>query len=448
MKPSVTKLMQWLTIIFLLNLVSRTSALAQEIQRADDGTETIVNQDGNRFDITGGSLSGDGENLFHSFEQFGLSSEQIANFLTQPEIRNVLGRVVGGDPSLINGLIQLTGSNANLYLINPAGIIFGSNASLNVPGDFTATTATGIGFGDDNWFNVIGTNDYQNLVGNPSQFTFEVIEPGSIVNAGTLSVLEGQNLTLLGGSVVNTGQLNAPGGNITIAAVPGTSLVRISQSGNLLSLEIEILTDNNGQVLAIDPLDLPTLLTVGAANLGTGISLSATGEIQLNSQTSVTPAGGDAIVSGRVNASTLSSDRVGGNITIIGDRIGVVDANLSASGLNGGGNIRIGGNGDETADGAIPNALRTFVSEDSAIAADALLDGNGGKVTVRGDELTSFLGQVSAIGGSDRGDGGFVQISGGENLNFNGTVDLRSNDGSPGTLLLDSENIFITRKPN
>jgi large exoprotein involved in heme utilization and adhesion len=67
--------------------------------------------------------------------------------------------VVGGNPSLINGLIQVTGGTPNLYLMNPAGIVFGENAQLNVPADFIATTATGIGFGDNLWFNAFGDNN-------------------------------------------------------------------------------------------------------------------------------------------------------------------------------------------------------------------------------------------------------------------------------------------------
>jgi filamentous hemagglutinin family protein len=121
--------------------------LAQPITPAADGTGSVVTPNGNRFDIQGGTLSSDKTNLFHSFEKFGLDSGQIANFLSNPEIRNILGRVVGGEPSLINGLIQVTGGNSNLFLMNPSGIIFGSNAQLNVPAAFTATTATGIGFG-------------------------------------------------------------------------------------------------------------------------------------------------------------------------------------------------------------------------------------------------------------------------------------------------------------
>ncbi len=277
---------------------------AQAIAPATDGTGTVVTPDGNRFNIQGGSLSGDGTNLFHSFQQFGLTEGQIANFLSNPSIRNILTRVVGGDPSIINGLIQITGGNSNLLLMNPAGIVFGQNARLDVPASFTATTATGIGFGKDNWFNAVGENDYQNLIGTPSEFAFDLAQPGSLINAGNLAVSPGQNLTLLGGSVVNTGQLKAPSGTITIAAVPGENLVRISQTGHLLSLEIEASRDRDGQLLPIAPPNLPTLLTGAAGNVETGLSVSQAGTVQLSESGMTIPANsGTAIASGTLDTS-------------------------------------------------------------------------------------------------------------------------------------------------
>ncbi|NEP51880.1 MAG: filamentous hemagglutinin N-terminal domain-containing protein, partial [Moorea sp. SIO3C2] len=116
-------------------------AIAQ-ITSAEDSAGTIVTPNSQGFDINGGSLSSDQLNLFHSFEEFGLDSGQIANFISNnPQVRNILGRVVGSNPSIINGLIQITGSGSpNLYLMNPAGIIFGADARLNVPASFTATT--------------------------------------------------------------------------------------------------------------------------------------------------------------------------------------------------------------------------------------------------------------------------------------------------------------------
>ncbi|MEQ9483315.1 MAG: filamentous hemagglutinin N-terminal domain-containing protein [Coleofasciculus sp. F4-SAH-05] len=145
-------------LLALLTLNPFPPTLAQPIIPANDNTGTVVNPTGDRFDITGGTLSPDNTNLFHSFQEFGLNSDQIANFLSSPNIQNILSRVTSNNPSIINGLIQVTGSNANLFLINPAGIIFGSNAQLNVPADFTATTATGIGFSNNHWFNAFGSN--------------------------------------------------------------------------------------------------------------------------------------------------------------------------------------------------------------------------------------------------------------------------------------------------
>ncbi|MEG4235800.1 filamentous hemagglutinin N-terminal domain-containing protein [Microcoleus sp. Pol11C3] len=115
-------------------IVSTTVVQGQPIVPAPDRTGTIVTPDnGDRLNITGGQTSRDGANLFHSFQQFGLTESQIANFISSPTIRNILGRVVGGNPSIINGLIQVSGCNSNLFLINPSGIIFGPNASLNLP---------------------------------------------------------------------------------------------------------------------------------------------------------------------------------------------------------------------------------------------------------------------------------------------------------------------------
>lgn len=250
---------------FSLTLILNHHPLfAQPIAPAIDGTGTVVKGNGDRFNISGGSLSRDRANLFHSFQQFGLNAGQVANFRSNPQIHNIFGRVTGGEPSIINGLIQVTGGNSNLFLMNPAGIVFGTNSQLNVPAAFTATTATGIGFGGNNWFNVFGNNNYQNLIGTPSIFAFDLSHPGSIINAGNLAVQSGQNLMLLGGSVVSTGQLAALSGNITMAAVPGNSLVRISQPGHLLTLEIEASRNTS---LSFSPLDLPTLLTGSGENV-------------------------------------------------------------------------------------------------------------------------------------------------------------------------------------
>jgi filamentous hemagglutinin family protein len=313
---------------------------AQPITPAADGTDTQVNQQGNTINITGGQTSVDGGNLFHSFDEFGVNTGETANFQSSPEINNILGRVVGGNASIINGILQVTGGNSNLFLMNPAGILFGPNASLNVPADFTATTATSIGFGDNNWFNSVGDNNWADLVGTPSLFAFDVTQPGWVVNFADLTLDAGQNLTLLGGGVITEGNLTAPGGNISIAAVPGESIVRISQPGNILSLDISTPADNSGlNPTTINPLSLPQLLTGGDAVLdATQVQHNADGTITLTSPgVTIDPTTdtGLALVSGEIAAETNGQVNVlahGGNIIL--DQVHGDTVKVNANGGN------------------------------------------------------------------------------------------------------------------
>ncbi|PAX49802.1 hypothetical protein CK510_27695, partial [Brunnivagina elsteri CCALA 953] len=299
----VKRILRWLALVPLAGILLAEPVRSQSIIPANDGTGTVVAPNGNQINITGGQLSRDNANLFHSFTQFGLNADQIATFLSTPGIQNILGRVVGGDSSVINGQIQVTGSNTNLFLMNPAGIIFGSNASLNVPGSFTATTANGIGFGS-NWFNASGTNNYADLVGNPGIFSFAMGQPGAIFNAGNLTVAKGQNLTLLGGTVANTGSVSAPEGQIIVSAVPGEKLVRLSQPGSPLSLEIIPLNASNTQAQNwnLPILSLPQLLTSGGGINANKLTVNSDGKVALSG--SGIPVEKGDVVAGNVMAKT------------------------------------------------------------------------------------------------------------------------------------------------
>ncbi|MBD2163722.1 CHAT domain-containing protein [Calothrix membranacea FACHB-236] len=419
---------------------------AQSITPANDGTGTVITTEGNKIDISGGSLSSDRTNLFHSFSQFGLDANQTANFLSQPSIQNILGRVTGNNASLINGLIQVTGGNSNLYLINPAGIIFGSSASLNVPAAFTATTANGIGFGNNQWFNAIGANNYANLIGNPTEFAFTSSQGGSIFNAGNLAVGEAQSLMLLGGMVLNTGTLTAPNGNVTIMAVPAEKIVRVTASNSLFSLDLPVETKNQINPQPFSPRSLPSLLTGGNVKKVTGVTVE-NGVVKLISTNTAIPTDvGTTIVSGKVSVSN-SPEAVNnvsnntGQINILGDRIALLNANINASGSNGG-TVLIGG--DYQGKGTVPNASHTYISSDSAIAADALGNGNGGKVIVWADDTTRFFGNITARGGAIAGNGGLVETSGKLSLDVTGSkVDASAAKGQPGTWLLDPTDINI-----
>ncbi|MEA5468828.1 CHAT domain-containing protein [Spirulina sp. 06S082] len=273
------------TTVLFVGLTSHSLSLAQSITTTSDETGTIIQQEGNTYRIQGGTRSQD--NLFHSFQDFGLNSNEIADFLSSPDIQNILGRVTGGDPSVINGLIQLTGGNSNLYLMNPAGIVFGGNASLNVPGSFVATTSDRIGFAGG-WFNATGENNYQDLIGTPDRFAFLSDNPSAVINQANLAVKTGNDVTFIGGTVINTGTISAPGGDITLAAVPGTNLVRISQAGRLLSVELSAEDIAEG----ITPLELPELLT--------------TPGIEAAIDNLPAPQNGDILISGQIQGETVN----------------------------------------------------------------------------------------------------------------------------------------------
>jgi len=227
-----------------------TLTLAQTITPAPDGTGTAIEYQGQTYRITGGTQAG--ANLFHSFQQFGLNAGEIAQFLSQPGIENILGRVTGGNPSVIQGILQVSGSNAHLYLMNPAGIIFGPGSSLDLSGNFTATTGDRIGFAGG-WFNAFGPNDYPALTGNPQQLSFLQNAPGSIINAGDL--ITSGNLYISAGTILNTGKIE--GKHVILTAVPGQSLVQLAQPGMILRLEVDHSQVQGG----ITALDLPQLLT-------------------------------------------------------------------------------------------------------------------------------------------------------------------------------------------
>ncbi|KAM3089640.1 CHAT domain-containing protein [Phormidesmis sp. 146-35] len=269
----------WFVTALLANLSFGTSLAIAQIISAPDGTGTIITPQGDRYDIKGGQLSRDGANLFHSFTQLDLDRAQVANFLTNPSIQNVLGRVTNGNPSIINGLLQVSGGNTNLFLMNPGGIVFGANASLNLSGSFTATTASAIAIGS-NWFNASGMNDYSSLIGTPSYFAFTMSQPSAIINASNLSVGTGQTLTLLGGTIISTGTLVAPQGKLVVATVPGNQWVRINPTNQSIGLEIRSadLQANSPQAWTIPIVSLPELLTGRSGN----ISVDRSGQVQLS----------------------------------------------------------------------------------------------------------------------------------------------------------------------
>ena len=215
--------------------------------RISDPTSVAGNT---QYNITGGTRAG--QNVFHSFGNFHVPDNTIANFLNDSGLTtsNVLGRVSGGNPSSILGTIQTTGfGNANLFLMNPAGIVFGPNATLSVGGSVTFTTADYIRLSDGARFNAIPSAPADTILSTApvAAYGFLASPPGAITVQGSqMNVLEGHTISLVGGNISiqngtpdnGTGQpahLSAPQGHINLATTqsPGEFLDNLAVAPNV-----------------------------------------------------------------------------------------------------------------------------------------------------------------------------------------------------------------------
>ncbi|WP_427157684.1 filamentous hemagglutinin N-terminal domain-containing protein [Aliinostoc sp. HNIBRCY26] len=219
----------------VISLVGSSGVKAQVIPDSSLGTN--VSPGSEHFTITNGHRVGN--NLFHSFQQFSIPTNGSAFFDNASDIQNIFSRVTGGSISQIDGLIQANGS-ANLFLLNPNGIIFGSNARLSIGGSFVGTTADSIKFSDGTEFSGINTNATPLLTmnvpiglqfgGNPGKISVEGTGNNQILNgtspisgltsANGLQVRSGKTLALVGGNLVLNGSfLAAPGGRIELGSI-------------------------------------------------------------------------------------------------------------------------------------------------------------------------------------------------------------------------------------
>ena len=179
------------------------------------GLGTTLGTSGNTTNITGGTRPGSGPNLFHSFNQFSVGAGDVAAFVNPGGVSNVISRVIGGSPSNINGTVQAL--NANLFFINPSGIVFGPSAHLNVSGSAYFSTAQQLRLSDGGIFtastSLLGL-DSTLSASSPAAFGFLGQGPyGSIVLSSSSTVLQtGAVLGLMGGGIqINGSKISASG---------------------------------------------------------------------------------------------------------------------------------------------------------------------------------------------------------------------------------------------
>ena len=421
------------------------------------GSSTL-NQTGNQLNITQSS-----QRAIINFNTFNIGAQASVNVAQPNNTAAALYRVTSGAPSQIYGSLT---SNGQVFLTNSAGAYFAQGAVVNT-GSFLATTYQ------------IQDSDF--MAGN---YRFSRSgSTASLSNYGSITAANGGFVALLGQNISNQGLIRANLGKIVLAGGETTTL-QIDGQGGLLSVQIDpatvqTLIDNKGM---IDSGGGTVILTAQSANqlLNSAVSnegiISAqsmvnqggtiqliadtvlnSGKLDVSNQTASNTPGGSILLnafgnnSGTVmlygtstlDASSYGSNATGGTINILGDRIALLSgATIRATGTAGGGTVLIGG--DAHGSGPNPNASKVIMQQGATIDASATKLGKGGQVVLWSQNYTDFEGTILAKGGTDGGDGGFIETSSHGILQvLTGSGNATAPQGKSGQWLLDPEDVTI-----
>ena len=224
----------FLNLCYFWVLSNRASA---QVTPDTSGINTQVNQNGGVAEITGGQTRGG--NLFHSFQDFSIPTQNEAFFNNANDVSNIFSRVTGGNISNIDGAIRANGS-ANLFLINPAGIIFGENARLDIGGSFYGSSASSILFEDGEFSAVDNLNEPVLTINAPIGLGFRD-NPGDIAltPGSELGISSTKTFALVGGNVsfddgfIFPSDLTLPGFNLELGGLTEAGTVGITEEGSL-----------------------------------------------------------------------------------------------------------------------------------------------------------------------------------------------------------------------
>ena len=401
----------------------------------DESLPTSVEQQGeNRLNINGGER--EGNNLFHSFEEFSIPEGIEAVFENAPDIENIFTRITGDAVSTINGILKTQGG-ANFFLMNPNGIVFGENVQLDVGGSFIATTADSLQFEDGTEFTAsrgqekpiltvsvpiglyfggdsgaITVNGAGNQIVNDS--TFSPIEFDERPTG--ISVPSGQVFALIGNGVnFNGGVITAKGGQIYLHSIDSGS-VSINQTENKfalldnnvtkyqdINLNQQSLIDASGEEVGNISLTGKNINLSNASfvlaqsqnnSLGGSIKITAFKSINLSGSSS------DGNISSAIRSETLSFGK-GANLTISSNQLVLQD----------GARIRTNSFSNATGGNVNINVSDLIQLSDSSISASAFAEGNAGELQLSTSQLLVTDGGTITSSTIGTGDGGRVKIT-------------------------------------
>lgn len=426
------------------------TTLAQVVPDSTLGSDnSAVDSSGNIDTISGGATRG--ANLFHSFEQFSVQNGRTAQFDNATSIQNILTRVTGSSVSNIDGIIGARGA-ANLFLLNPNGIIFGQNARLNIGGSFIGTTARSIDFADGTQFSATPGSGAPLLTVNvPIGLQFGT-NPGNIVNRASnngLLVQPGRTLGLVGGNInLAGGNLFSAGGRVELGAVAAPGVIGLNTDNNAfrfsfpadLALADISLSDlaqvdtraAGGGSIAVNTRNLSL---TGGSEIGTGIfrnqgsAGAIAGDIDINAQGAVTIDGvgqfpDGVFSSGIFNNVEEGATGRGGNINIKADSLSLSDRGTISASVFGTGDV--GSVNITTGDGISLNNSTIFSRVQSTGR------GNGGNINIAARSLSlSNGGRLNTVT-QGQGNAGSIQIDTTDSVNVNSEASLDTFSGGSG----------------
>jgi filamentous hemagglutinin family protein len=404
-----------------------------------------------------------------NWQHFNIGTGEKAQFIQPSSSSVALNRVTGSqDPTVIQG--QLT-ANGQIFIVNPNGILFGASAVVNTAGLLATTSDI--------------TN--ANFMAGKYQFDIPGKPNASVVNEGRITATSGGFAALVAPGVRNSGTITATVGKVALAAgntytldFYGDNLVNVSVADSIAATVIDVgtkqpltaLVKNDGTLSANGG---RVELTAASARKVVDSVINNTGVIEANavgkgsggtivlSAATGSSKGADAPkqvvkVGGTLSAGGKDAGQKGGKVVVTGEHIELTGAKVDVAGAAGGGTALIGGDwgggkptaglvthpGAKLESESVPTATTVTVDKTSVIDASATQSGNGGKVIVWSDQMTTFNGTILATGGPQGGDGGFAEVSGAQ-LDFTGSADLRAMNGTgtAGTLLLDPRDFYI-----
>lgn len=399
-----------------------------------------------------------GNNLFHSFGQLNLSQGESATFSGPVGVANIIGRVTGGSVSNIDGTLRSTIPGANLYLINPAGLIFGPNAALDLGGSFYASSASHVKFSDGGRFGAAAGAENALSAAAPEAFGFLGGSPGAIaVNGSQLRVRAGQQLLLAGGALSIDGQgagvLSAPGGKVALYGVAAEGEIGLSDASINQALRYGDVRIENGANIHANGTGGTILIRAGrlevanslllAQNAGSGggmristsDSMALDGAILQSATDSTATAGSIVVEAGRLVAVNQSEIDTSTFARGDGGRISVMVGDLSLTGgsrisnrvteesTGHGGNTTIHASGTVTVSGQSPRL--------SAVLNNTFGGGDAGLLELDASRLSVSGGRLEAVT-TGIGQAGTIRIRAGDiELNAEGAI-LAGTDGNGG----------------